>query len=51
MHQLIEKDTETKLSILFKKNFYDVAIKIARNQQYSKEIKEQQTIRITTIQT
>jgi len=37
VHQLVEKDTETKLSILFKKNFYDVAIKIARNQGVDRE--------------
>jgi len=33
IHQMSEKDTQTKLSLLFKKNFYDVAIKIAKNQQ------------------
>ena len=33
IHQLQEKDTQVKLSMLFKKNFYDVAIKIAKNQQ------------------
>ena len=35
--QLIEKDLQSKLQILFKKNFYDVAIKIARNQNLGKE--------------
>ena len=37
MIQLIEKDLQSKLQILFKKNFYDVAIKIARNQNLGKE--------------
>ena len=37
IHQLLEKDTQSKLSILFRKNFYDVAVKIARNQQYDAE--------------
>jgi len=35
--QLIEKDLQSKLDILFKKNFYDVAIKIARHQSLGKE--------------
>ena len=34
--QLVEKDLQSKLGLLFKKNFYDVAVKIARNQQYDK---------------
>ncbi len=34
--QLVEKDLQTKLGLLFKKNFYDVAVKIARNSQYDK---------------
>ena len=37
LHQLVEKDTQAKLALLFKKNFYDVAIKFARNQQYDAE--------------
>merc|ERR1719278_936784 len=37
LHQLLEKDTQSKLAILFRKNFYDVAVKIARNQQYDAE--------------
>ena len=37
IHQLIEKDTQTKLEILFRKNFYDVAVKIAKNQHYDSE--------------
>ena len=37
IHQLIEQDTQTKLDTLFKKNFYDVAIKIAKNQHYDEE--------------
>ena len=32
--QLTEKDIQTKLDLLFKKNFYDVAIKIAKSNQY-----------------
>jgi hypothetical protein len=34
--QLVEKDLQSKLGLLFKKNFYDVAVKIARSQQYDK---------------
>ena len=37
LHQFVEKDIQEKMSILFKKNFYDVAIKIAKNQQYDAE--------------
>ena len=37
IHQLLEKDTQSKLAVLFRKNFYDVAVKIARNQQYDAE--------------
>lgn len=37
IHQLLEKDTQSKLSLLFKKNFYDVAIKIAKNQHYDSD--------------
>lgn len=31
---LDEKDLQSKLSLLFKKNLYDVAIRIAKSQQY-----------------
>ena len=34
IYQLIEKDIQTKLDLLFKKNFYGVAIKIAKSNQY-----------------
>ena len=32
--QLTEKDIQSKLDLLFKKNIYDVAVKIAKSQQY-----------------
>lgn len=35
--QLDEKDLHTKLSELFKKNLYDVAVRIAKNHQYDSE--------------
>ncbi|CAB3388099.1 Hypothetical predicted protein [Cloeon dipterum] len=34
---LAEKDVQSKLSMLFKKNLYDVAIRIAKSQQYDAE--------------
>ena len=34
--QLVEKDLQSKLELLFKKNFYDVAIKVARHQNLDK---------------
>ena len=34
VYQLTERDIQTKLDRLFKKNFYDVAIKIAKSNQY-----------------
>ncbi|XP_045023732.1 vacuolar protein sorting-associated protein 11 homolog isoform X1 [Daphnia magna] len=37
IHQLMEKDLHTKLDILFKKNLYDVAIRVAKSQQYDIE--------------
>ena len=37
IHQLSEKETQDKLNLLFKKNFYDVAIKIAKNQHVDSE--------------
>ena len=37
MFQLVEKDIQSKLEILFKKNFYDIAIKIAKSYHYSNE--------------
>ncbi|XP_065653424.1 vacuolar protein sorting-associated protein 11 homolog [Hydra vulgaris] len=33
--QLVEKDTKTKLEILFRKNMYDMAIRLAKSQQYA----------------
>jgi len=35
--QLQEKDLQSKLDLLFKKNFYDVAVKVARGQNLDKE--------------
>lgn len=34
VYHLDEKDLQTKLSLLFKKNLYDVAIRIAKTEQY-----------------
>ena len=34
MYHLDEKDLQSKLSLLFKKNLYDIAIRIAKSQQY-----------------
>ncbi|KAL1494957.1 hypothetical protein ABEB36_010457 [Hypothenemus hampei] len=34
IYSLEEKDLQSKLSLLFKKNLYDVAIRIAKSQQY-----------------
>lgn len=34
VYHLNEKDLQSKLSLLFKKNLYDVAIRIAKSQQY-----------------
>ncbi|GJQ72175.1 hypothetical protein Trydic_g3267 [Trypoxylus dichotomus] len=34
VYHLDEKDLQTKLSLLFKKNLYDVAIRIAKSEQY-----------------
>ncbi|XP_050309231.1 vacuolar protein sorting-associated protein 11 homolog isoform X2 [Anthonomus grandis grandis] len=34
MYHLDERDLQSKLSLLFKKNLYDVAIRIAKSQQY-----------------
>ncbi|XP_030768032.1 vacuolar protein sorting-associated protein 11 homolog [Sitophilus oryzae] len=34
IYHLDEKDLQSKLSLLFKKNLYDVAIRIAKSQQY-----------------
>ncbi|XP_036368498.1 vacuolar protein sorting-associated protein 11 homolog isoform X3 [Octopus sinensis] len=33
-YQLIEKDTQTKLDILFRKNLYNIAINLAKSQHY-----------------
>ena len=35
--QLSEKDTQSKLDILFKKNSYEIAIDLAQSSQYDKE--------------
>ncbi|KAK9883118.1 hypothetical protein WA026_001317 [Henosepilachna vigintioctopunctata] len=37
VYHLDEKDLQSKLSLLFKKNLYDVAIRIAKSQQYDTE--------------
>lgn len=35
--QLDEKDLQNKLSLLFKKNLYDIAVRIAKSNQYDAE--------------
>lgn len=37
VYHLDEKDLQSKLSLLFKKNLYDVSIRIAKSQQYDTE--------------
>lgn len=37
IYHLDEKDLQSKLSLLFKKNLYDVAIRIAKSQQYDSD--------------
>ncbi|XP_050531925.1 vacuolar protein sorting-associated protein 11 homolog [Daktulosphaira vitifoliae] len=37
LSQLIEKDLQSKLSVLFKKNLYDVAVRMAKSQQYDSQ--------------
>ncbi|XP_066993542.2 vacuolar protein sorting-associated protein 11 homolog [Anabrus simplex] len=37
LYHLQEKDLQSKLGLLFKKNLYDVAIRIAKSQQYDTE--------------
>ncbi|XP_076240073.1 vacuolar protein sorting 11 isoform X2 [Calliopsis andreniformis] len=37
LYHLDEKDLQSKLTLLFKKNLYDVSIRIAKNQQYDAE--------------
>ncbi|KAL3272653.1 hypothetical protein HHI36_014118 [Cryptolaemus montrouzieri] len=37
VYHLDEKDLQSKLSLLFKKNLYDIAIRIAKSQQYDTE--------------
>ncbi|CAD7089452.1 unnamed protein product [Hermetia illucens] len=37
VYHLDEKDLQSKLNLLFKKNLYDIAIRIAKNQQYDAE--------------
>ncbi|CAE1174781.1 VPS11 [Acanthosepion pharaonis] len=36
LYHLIEKDTKTKLDMLFRKNLYNIAISLAKSQQYDK---------------
>ena len=37
LFHLVEKDIQSKLDLLFKKNFYDIAIKIAKSHHYDTE--------------
>lgn len=37
IYHLDEKDLQSKLSLLFKKNLYDIAVRIAKNNQYDSE--------------
>ncbi|XP_057664940.1 vacuolar protein sorting-associated protein 11 homolog [Diorhabda carinulata] len=37
VYHLDEKDLQSKLSLLFKKNLYDIAIRIAKSQQYDSD--------------
>ena len=37
LFQLTEKDIQTKLDLLFKKNFYDVAVKVAEMHHYDED--------------
>lgn len=37
LFQLTEKDTQSKLEILFKKNLYQMAIDLAQSSQYDQE--------------
>lgn len=37
LSQLIEKDLQSKLTVLFKKNLYDVAVRMAKCQQYDSQ--------------
>lgn len=37
LHQLLEKDLQSKLAILFKKNLYDISIRIAQSHQYDSD--------------
>jgi len=37
LSQLIEKDLQSKLTVLFKKNLYDVAVRMAKSQQYDSQ--------------
>ena len=37
LFQLTEKDIKSKLEILFKKNNYDIAVKIAKSRHYDEE--------------
>ncbi|GLV44930.1 Vacuolar protein sorting 11 [Carabus blaptoides fortunei] len=37
IYHLDEKDLQSKLTLLFKKNFYDISIRIAKSQQYDSD--------------
>lgn len=37
VYHLDEKDLQSKLSLLFKKNLYDIAVRIAKSSQYDSE--------------
>lgn len=37
VYHLDEKDLQSKLMLLFKKNLYDIAVRIAKNSQYDTE--------------
>ncbi|XKL60972.1 hypothetical protein PGB90_008029 [Kerria lacca] len=37
LHHFIEKDLQSKLALLFKKNCYDICIRIAKSQEYDSE--------------
>lgn len=37
IHQLVEKNVQSKLAVLFKKNLYEVAIRMAKSQHYDED--------------
>lgn len=37
IHQLVEKNVQSKLAFLFKKNLYEVAIRMAKSQHYDED--------------